>query len=222
MDERDRRVPTGLPELDAVSGGFVRGEVVAMAGEPGSGKTATALQMAAGMVSTGEHRVGVVSLELGPRALEHRLAFTAEAGKRNLMDNIRLHHRRGISLSELSESVVAMCVGAHVDVVFLDYLGLVAGGQDAGPSSCRNGVWAELKRLASEYALVIVVLVQAPRSYSLEWCASACSHADVVLSVTRADGHDQTPSCEPQVLLRLSRGETVATATPLVRAWPGA
>ena len=74
------RLPSGLPELDRVTGGgFVRGSVLLMAGDPGIGKSTLLIQAAAALARgghravyiSGEEAVAQVRLRaerLGPRA----------------------------------------------------------------------------------------------------------------------------------------------------------
>src|ERR1044071_7082526 len=57
------RLPSGLPELDRVTGGgFVRGSVLLMAGDPGIGKSTLLIQAAAALAQAG-HRAVYVSGE---------------------------------------------------------------------------------------------------------------------------------------------------------------
>src|SRR3954452_25122133 len=57
------RLPSGVPELDRVTGGgFVRGSVLLMAGDPGIGKSTLLIQAAAALAQTG-HRAVYISGE---------------------------------------------------------------------------------------------------------------------------------------------------------------
>jgi DNA repair protein RadA/Sms len=57
------RLPSGVPELDRVTGGgFVRGSVLLMAGDPGIGKSTLLIQAAAALAKTG-HRAIYISGE---------------------------------------------------------------------------------------------------------------------------------------------------------------
>src|SRR5947209_18648070 len=52
------RLPSGVPELDRVTGGgLVRGSVLLMAGDPGIGKSTLLIQAAATLARTGERAV---------------------------------------------------------------------------------------------------------------------------------------------------------------------
>src|SRR5262249_16708385 len=57
------RLPSGMPELDRVTGGgFVRGSVLLMAGDPGIGKSTLLIQAAAALARSG-HRAVYISGE---------------------------------------------------------------------------------------------------------------------------------------------------------------
>ena len=57
------RLPSGVPELDRVTGGgFVRGSVLLMAGDPGIGKSTLLMQASAALAAAG-HRVAYISGE---------------------------------------------------------------------------------------------------------------------------------------------------------------
>src|SRR3954471_6886617 len=57
------RLPSGVPEFDRVTGGgFVRGSVLLMAGDPGIGKSTLLIQAAAALANTG-HRAVYISGE---------------------------------------------------------------------------------------------------------------------------------------------------------------
>lgn len=71
-------VPTGLPDLDKVTGGLQPSNLVVLAAEPGVGKTALALQIARAtakhekQAGSGKH-VGIFSLEMAGAELSDRL-----------------------------------------------------------------------------------------------------------------------------------------------------
>src|SRR3954469_19085923 len=60
------RLPSGVPELDRVTGGgFVRGSVLLMAGDPGIGKSTLLIQAAAALAKTGHRAVYISGEEAG-------------------------------------------------------------------------------------------------------------------------------------------------------------
>lgn len=68
----DRGIPTGLVDLDNLTGRWKPGQLIVVAGRPGMGKTAFALTVAWGAVSRG-HKVGMFSLEMLAEELGIRL-----------------------------------------------------------------------------------------------------------------------------------------------------
>lgn len=66
-------VPTGLAELDGLTGGFQRGDLVIVAGRPGMAKSSLALSMARQSAVLG-HGIGFLSLEMGEPAVGVHLA----------------------------------------------------------------------------------------------------------------------------------------------------
>ena len=83
---------TGLRDLDRKLLGLQRGELIILAGRPGSGKTASALGMARAMASAG-HRGIFFSLEMGDVALSQRM-ITDEAYDRARIAYTRLRSGR--------------------------------------------------------------------------------------------------------------------------------
>lgn len=69
-------VSVDLPSLDAITGGFQKGDLIILAARPSMGKTALALNMAASASKT--HNVAFYSLEMPTNQLYNRiLSFTA-------------------------------------------------------------------------------------------------------------------------------------------------
>src|SRR5690606_32038683 len=71
-------VPTGFRDIDKVTGGLHRGELVILAARPSMGKTALALNIARNAAVNAGKRVAVFSLEMSAQALVLRL-LAAEA-----------------------------------------------------------------------------------------------------------------------------------------------
>src|SRR3981081_1479427 len=77
------RLPSGLPELDRVTGGgFVRGSVLLMAGDPGIGKSTLLIQAAAALARAGHRSVYISGEEAVAqvRLRADRLWLAAHAG----------------------------------------------------------------------------------------------------------------------------------------------
>lgn len=69
-------VPSGFVDLDTLTGGFQKGELTVLAGRPGHGKSACAMQIAAHAAAHGATKgyvVSAVSLEMSQLQLIHRM-----------------------------------------------------------------------------------------------------------------------------------------------------
>ena len=72
-DRGPSAIKTGISPLDQMTGGLYLGELSILAGRPGQGKTATALQIGLNMARTGKG-VGFYSMEMNHVAIAQRLA----------------------------------------------------------------------------------------------------------------------------------------------------
>ena len=90
---QERRLPTGVPGLDAlIGGGLWSGSVTALLGASGTGKTSTALQFLTEGARRGERGL-FVSLSEKPRQLRNRLADVAAGLSGEERDRIRIEYR---------------------------------------------------------------------------------------------------------------------------------
>ena len=71
-------VPSGLLDLDDLTSGFQKGDLIIIAGRPGMGKTALALSMMRNAALEADEGIGMFSLEMGNQQLAMRL-LCAEA-----------------------------------------------------------------------------------------------------------------------------------------------
>ena len=94
------RLPSGMPELDRVTGGgFVRGSVLLMAGDPGIGKSTLLIQAAAALARAG-HRAVYISGEEAVaqvRLRAERLGLGEAHGRARRRDLGRGHHRDAVA-----------------------------------------------------------------------------------------------------------------------------
>ena len=90
-------IPTGLPELDKLTAGWQRGELIVGAARPAVGKTAFALLLAQTAARSGFH-TAVYSLEMQGERLGDRFILSAS--------NLNANHWRGgqLSAGELAEA----------------------------------------------------------------------------------------------------------------------
>lgn len=191
--ERDGAISgltTGLRDLDRKLLGLQRGELIILAGRPGSGKTATALGISRNMARAGYHGI-FYSLEMGDVSLSQRM-LTDEAYDRAriaytrlrsgrfdekqfqaLRDAaeqlrglpIRIEQQPKITVGQLAARARQMKRRTGLDFIVVDYLGLMeASGRYKGNRNLEIGeLTAGLRGLAKELDCVMLVLSQLSR-----------------------------------------------------------
>ena len=209
-------VVTGFPTLDALlGGGLRRGDLVVLAGDAGSGKSALALAMAL-RASEGGHDAFVLSGEMTPeRVLERALAIEGRVRvddlRRGALDDaaratvgaaaLRLRHRTpGIAMlppggTEPVADVLRRALDTELAVV--DPLGALAAGLRPRDEELATAVRA-LKAIALELDLALVVTAPLalpvrgradprPTLDDLGAMGALAQHADVVLALYREE-----------------------------------
>jgi len=215
---KNRSISTGLDDLDALlNGGWYRGQVVVLAARPSMGKTALSMHHAihAAMAGCG---VLYLSMEMVAGELADR-AF-ASVGRINLsslltakmdeqewgcitaaacqMQDLPLYI---LDQSGLTFYQVAIQARRHkrkhgMDVLIVDYLQLMAGGADEKRHAQIEEITRNLKSLAKELDIVIILLSQLsrkteesrrPKLSHLRDSGSIEQDADVVLFVHREE-----------------------------------
>lgn len=178
-------IASGFVDLDQITGGFQRSDLIVVAGRPGMGKTAFALNVGRAASVAGEP-VLVITLEMPAVQLGHRL--TADIGRISLskiragqlthdewrdasvaMDRIkRLPMRISDAYAPTVMQVRAMARKAKremggLGVVVVDYLQLMSG---AGSNRAEEiaSISRGLKALAKELDCVVIALSQLNRA----------------------------------------------------------
>lgn len=101
-----RLCQTGIPDLDMAIGGFERGSFYVVAGRPGVGKSAFALQMAREI--SVEHKALVFSYEMQPMALATRMLSSLTGIDSRLIENRALNAKQLIDVNAASKAVAAL------------------------------------------------------------------------------------------------------------------
>lgn len=179
-------IPTGLTDLDKQTGGLQRGDLIILAGRPGMGKTALALQLAAHAAQAHNAKTLVMSLEMGAEILMQRLisprvqVTTAQmrAGQVTPDQYAAIMEAggnlRGCGLwigdtSSLTPARVRAVCFAHqarhgLDLVVIDYLQLMTGdGRAENRNHEISNITRALKTLARELNVPIILLSQLSR-----------------------------------------------------------
>ncbi len=134
-------VPTGYPELDKKTAGLQPSDLIIIAGRPGMGKTAFALNLATQAALEGDTAVAVFSLEMGKEQLAMRMLCSE-----GRIDATRM---RGGMLTESDWPKLAKAAGAISETkVFID---------DTGSLSLMD-TRSKCRRIAAEHNLGLVVI----------------------------------------------------------------
>lgn len=177
---------TGFGDLDEMTGGLHRGNVIVLAARPGVGKTSFALNVAENVAAAGG-KVGVISLEMSSEELRERLVSSRtgidiqrirtgairEDDRAQMM--VALARLSGLSMfiddtpGQTIQQVRAKARRLHaavgLDLLVLDYLQLMEG---AGDAKNREGEVAKISRglkiLARELQIPLIALSQLNRA----------------------------------------------------------
>lgn len=179
-------VPTGYKDLDQMTGGFQKSDLLILAARPSMGKTAFALGIAYGAAVLNGRKVGVFSLEMSAEQLVQRLLAT-ETG----VDSHRLRlgqidddewDRISRAFGRLSEAEIYIDDGAAasimdirskarrlqaekgLDMLVIDYLQLMSGKRTENRVQEIGEISRGLKGLARELNIPVLALSQLSRA----------------------------------------------------------
>ena len=178
---------TGYSELNRITQGFHRGEMIVIAGRPGHGKTSYCMNMVANAILRHGIRAAVFSLEMTAIEIMKRLLYSeaeidsyrASSGFLKKEDWTRLSISAGqisethlwvdesgsLTIMELRSRVQRLAVEHGVDLVVVDYLQLMTGA--GRRSDNREREIAEMSRglkcLAKDLSIPVIVVSQLNR-----------------------------------------------------------
>ncbi|MBZ5752306.1 replicative DNA helicase [Metabacillus rhizolycopersici] len=179
-------IPTGFVELDKMTAGFQRNDLIIVAARPSVGKTAFALNIAQNVATKTDENVAIFSLEMGADQLVMRMlcaegnidaqrlrtgSLTPEDwGKLTMAmgslsdSGIYIDDTPGIRVSEIRAKCRRLKQEAGLGMVLIDYLQLIQG---SGRSDNRQQEVSEisrtLKELARELKIPVIALSQLSR-----------------------------------------------------------
>ncbi|HPS13978.1 MAG TPA: replicative DNA helicase, partial [Prolixibacteraceae bacterium] len=183
-----RGVPSGFTEIDRITSGWQRSDLIILASRPGMGKTAFALSMARNMAVEFKKPVAVFSLEMSSIQLVNRLiASESELGsekvkKGNLEGNdwdrlnsairrldeapIFIDDTPALSIFEFRAKCRRLKMQQDIGVIMVDYLQLMTAGSDNRGSREQevSMISRSLKAIAKELDVPILALSQLNRS----------------------------------------------------------
>jgi replicative DNA helicase len=173
-------IPSGFTKLDRVTGGFKRGELTIIAGRPGMGKTALALQIAKNAAEL-KNPIGFFSCEMSDESLARRYLSNV-SGKTNvelltgkceieklLRDSeqllklgIYIDDTSHLSILELRAKSRKLILRYGINMIVIDYLQLMRGegqNRETEVSSISRG----LKSIAKDLDIPVIALSQINR-----------------------------------------------------------
>ncbi|TXC81550.1 replicative DNA helicase [Luteibaculum oceani] len=181
-------VPSGFRDLDKLTGGWQKSDLVIVAARPAMGKTAFVLSMAKNMATRHNVPVALFSLEMSSIQLVNRL-ISSETGiesdklrKGNLSeeDYRQLHARIGklaeapiyiddtpaLGIFELRAKCRRLVFQHDVKIIIIDYLQLMSGTGNEGGNRVQeiSAISRALKIIAKELEVPVIALSQLSRA----------------------------------------------------------
>ncbi|HMQ46942.1 MAG TPA: replicative DNA helicase [Saprospiraceae bacterium] len=182
-------VPTGFTELDRLTSGFQRSDLIIIAARPGMGKTAFTLSLAKNAAADFGKPVALFSLEMSSLQLAQRvISMEAEISSMKLRNGqleeyewaqlnqalervseipIFIDDTPGINIFELRAKARRLKMQYNIDLIIIDYLQLMSGGSDNQKGNREQEVSAisrALKSLAKELNVPVIALSQLSRA----------------------------------------------------------
>ena len=177
---------TGYKDLDAMTTGLHKDELVILAARPGVGKTAFALNLAQNAATKSNATVAIFSLEMGAESLVNRMlcsegSIDANALRTGKLDenqwnslvvamgslsrtNVYIDDTPGIKMAEIrSKCRRLLKESGNLDLVIIDYLQLIEGTGQENRQQEVSVISRNLKKLAKELHVPIIALSQLSR-----------------------------------------------------------
>lgn len=180
-------IPTGFTDLDRVTAGFQRNDLIIVAARPSVGKTAFALNIAQNVATKTSENVAIFSLEMGADQLVTRIlcaegnidAQVMRTGSLQAEDwgkltmamgslsnaGIFIDDSSGIRVSELRSKCRRLQQEHGLGMVIIDYLQLISGSGKPGENRQQevSEISRSLKGLARELEIPVIALSQLSR-----------------------------------------------------------
>lgn len=181
-------VPSGFRDLDKLTGGWQKSDLVIIAARPAMGKTAFVLSMARNIAADRKIPVALFSLEMSSVQLVNRL-ISSETGiesdklrKGNLTeaDYEQLHTRiskltdapiyiddtPALGIFELRAKCRKLVLNHGVKIIIIDYLQLMSGNGNEGGNRVQeiSAISRALKIIAKELEVPVIALSQLSRA----------------------------------------------------------
>ncbi|KOO45937.1 replicative DNA helicase [Priestia koreensis] len=180
-------IPTGFTELDRMTAGFQRNDLIIVAARPSVGKTAFALNIAQNVATKTDENVAIFSLEMGAEQLVMRmLCAEGNINAQNLRtgsltdedwgkltmamgslsnSGIFIDDTPGVRISEIRSKCRRLQQEHGLGMILIDYLQLIQGSGRSGENRQQevSEISRSLKALARELKVPVIALSQLSR-----------------------------------------------------------
>jgi replicative DNA helicase len=179
-------VPTGYADMDKLTGGFQRSDLIILAARPSVGKSALQLGITHNAAVKHGKTVGIFSLEMSAEQLVQRL-LSMETGvdshrlRMGLIDdsewdqisrafgrlaeaNVYIDDTPGISIMEVRSKARRLFAERGLDLIIVDYLQLLSGRRTENRVQEISEISRSLKGLARELNIPVLALSQLSRA----------------------------------------------------------
>ncbi|OZI12465.1 replicative DNA helicase [Bacillaceae bacterium SAS-127] len=180
-------IPTGFAELDSMTAGFQRNDLIIVAARPSVGKTAFALNIAQNVATKTDENVAIFSLEMGAEQLVMRMlcaegninaqnlrtgSLTDEDWRKLTMamgslsnSGIYIDDTPGVRIGEIRSKCRRLKQEHGLGMILIDYLQLIQGSGRSGENRQQevSEISRSLKALARELEVPVIALSQLSR-----------------------------------------------------------
>lgn len=180
-------IPTGFTELDKITAGFQKNDLIIVAARPSVGKTAFALNMSQNVATKTDENVAIFSLEMGADQLVMRMlcaegnidAQRLRTGRLEDEDwqrltmamgslskaGIFIDDTPGIKVKEIRSKCRKLKQDRGLGMIMIDYMQLIQGDSRSGEGRQQevSEISRELKGLARELEVPVIALSQLSR-----------------------------------------------------------
>jgi replicative DNA helicase len=179
-------VTTGFRDLDEITGGLQRSDLIILAARPGVGKTSFVMSLAYNIATQSNGTVGVFSLEMSRDQLVQRLLamdtkidthrlrtgqisnqdlqVVLEAMGRMASLPIYIEDTPGLSIMDVRSKARRLQSQAGIDLLIIDYLQLMSGRRSDNRVQEVSEISRGLKALARELNVPLIALSQLSRA----------------------------------------------------------
>jgi replicative DNA helicase len=185
-------ISTGYPDLDRMTGGLQKQEMIVLAGRPSMGKTSLGMNIAEHVAVDQKLPVGVFSLEMGAEALSLRLLCSrARVNFRSIREGLvaqseypkisnactqianaplYIDDTSGLTILQLRAKARRMWQQYGIKLFMIDYIQLLhsVGRRNDNRQQELTEISAGIKELAKELSVPVIVLAQLNRDMEKE------------------------------------------------------